>query len=271
MIDHKKMKDALKIVNEVPKSVERAEKLYQERLAEIKTREATGDWGRNKIAADRQSAKEDRDRVVSRLMGQFESAVVTIKENNSFGGALADFADPKFQAALSFIGTVGHDMSPSDQIGLLEQFKGQPGQLNALGAVMKKHNMFFSNRAQELTKTISNQALEDATYVIGLYKYNGKVDFGRMRWTKDEFDKFGERNGYDMEDAPDPYLAALSDARNNISISDDPMEEARNKAKRMKIDLAIQDVKKAVVNGNVEEVFTKAVRGIEGAAAEGNA
>lgn len=270
-INHEKLKPALKIMNEVPKSLEATEKLYKERLKEIKAKEATGNWSPNAIEKDRARAKADRNLVVDRLIKQMETAVYTISQNNSFEDEKFDFSDSKFQSALNFLSLMGQDMTAKDQINLLEQFRGNPGALNALGAAMKKNKLYFADRATEMTKTISQTALEDAAYVIGKYKYSGVVDTSRMRWSGSEFKKMSERMGYDMTDAPDPYLSALSDARNSIPVSDDPTEEAKNNAKRLKIDLAMREVKKASLeNGNVEEVFTKVARGIESNSAEGN-
>lgn len=270
-INHKELKNALKIMTDAPKTLEATQKLYKERLAQIKAKEATGNWTPNSIKRDRAQAKADRDLVVDRLMKQMETALQTVDQNNNFENESFDFSDPKFQSALNFLSLMGRDMTPKDQVTLLEGFRGNPAALNALGSAMKKQGLYFADRAKEMSKTISRSALEDAGYVISKYKYSGEVDTSRMRWSGSEFRKQAERMGYDMTDAPDPYLSALSDARNNIPVSADPMEEARNQAKRMKIDVAIREVKKAAESGNVEEVFTKAVRGIEGAAAEGNA
>ena len=266
-VNHKQLKDALKIMCDAPDSIRRAQDRYKEKLSAIKEKERSGNWSPNAIAADRKTAKEDFDRVVGRLMGQMKSAVYTVNENNSFDGESFDFADPKFQSSLTFIGLMGRDMTPKDQINMLEQFRGNPGALNALGAAMKKNGLYFADRAKEMTKTIPQSALEDAAYVFGKYDYNGEVDLSRMQWSGAEFKKQAERMGYDMTDAPDPYVAALKDARDLIPVSDDPKEQAKNDAARWKIDAAIKELKTG--QGSPEDILSKAIKGIDDLAAQG--
>lgn len=266
-VNHKQLKDALKIMCDAPDSIRRAQDRYKEKLSAIKEKERSGNWSPNAIAADRKTAKEDFDRVVGRLMGQMKSAVYTVNENNSFDGESFDFADPKFQSALTFIGLMGRDMTPKDQINMLEQFRGNPGALNALGAAMKKNGLYFADRAKEMTKTIPHQALEDVAYVVGKYELNGEVDLGRMKWSGAEFKKAAERYGYDMSDAPDPYVSALMDARDLIPVSDDPKEQAKNDAARWKIDAAIKELKTG--QGSPEDILSKTIKGIDNLAAQG--
>lgn len=264
-INHAELKKALKIMTEAPESIRRAEDRYKEKLLDIQKKEESGRWSPNAIKSDRLLAKDDRNRVVGRLMNQMKSAINIISANNSVYGESCDFADPKFQAAISFISLMGKDMTPTDQINLLENFRGNPGALNALGSAMKKNGLYFADRAKEMTKTVPSQALEEALYVCSKYELNGVVDLGHMRWTKDEFKKAAERYGYDMTDAPDPYIAALTDARDNIPVSDDEKEQARNTAAKWKIDSAIKELNaaKATGQGNREDIFSKAVRDIE--------
>lgn len=264
-INHSEKKKALKIMSEAPDSLRRAENLYKERLAAIREKELTGNWSPNTIKADRTRAREDYDLVAKRLIGQMKNAVYTINDNNSFDGESADFADPKFQSALTFINMMGHDMSAVDQINMLENFRGNPGALNALGAAMKKKGLYFADRAKEMCKTIPEQALEDAAYVVGKYEYNGEVDWGRMRWSKDEFAKAAQRYGYDMSDAPDPFISALMDARDSIPIAGDDKEQMRSGAAKLSLDLAIRDMQKAkqTGEGNAEQIFSDAIRRME--------
>ena len=269
-VNHKALKDALKIMTEAPDSLRRAEERYKEKLAAIKAKETTGNWSPNAIQTDRKAAKEDRDRIVSRLMGQMKGAIQTISENNNFSGEAFDFSDSKFQSAIRFLDIMGHDMTHADQINLLEQFRGNPGALNALGAAMKKKGLYFADRAKELTKTIPQSALEDAAYVVSKYQYFGEVDLGHMRWSMGEFKKQAERMGYDMTDAPDPYISALIDARDLIPVSEDEKEQARNQAARWRIDNAIKELNtaKATGQGSAEEIFSKAIRSLESGTAE---
>ena len=270
-IDQKAHKEALKTMSEAPAAIKRAEDRYKEKLAEIKQKEASGNWSPNAIKTDRAVAKEDRDRIVGRLMGQMKNAINTIGANNSFSGASFDFADPKFQSALTFLNLMGHDMTPTDQVNMLEQFRGNPGALSALGAAMKKNGLYFADRAKEMTATIPEQALQDAAYVVGKYELNGEVDFSRMTWTKSEFKKMAERMGYDMTDAPDPLVAALMDARDLIPNSEDEKENARNQAARWKLETAIKEINtaKATGQGNAEDIFSKAIRSVENLPTDG--
>ena len=269
-VNHKQLKDALKIMCEAPDSIRRAQDRYKEKLSAIKEKERSGNWSPNAIAADRKTAKEDFDRVVGRLMGQMKSAVYTVNDNNDFGGETFDFSDPKFQSALTFVSIMGRNMTHPDQINMLEQFRGNPGALNALGAAMKKNGLYFADRTKEMTKTIPHQALEDVAYVVGKYELNGEVDLGRMKWSGAEFKKQAERMGYDMTDAPDPYVAALKDARDLIPVSEDATEQAKNDAARWKIDAAIKELNnaKATGQGSPEDILSKAIKGIEKLAAE---
>ncbi len=264
-INHTEKKKALKIMVEVPESLKRADALYKERLAEIKEKERSGNWSPNALKREREQAKENYDIVAKRLIEQMKNAVSTISENNSFDGEAADFGDPKFQSALSFVGMLGHDMSAVDQINLLEQFRGNPGALRALGAAMKKNGLYFADRANEMCKTIPQQAFEDVMYIIGKYEYNGEVDLTRGLWTLPEFKKAAERYGYDMSDAPDPYTAALIDARDALSVTDGGNDAAHSSAARYVLDLAIRDIQtaKQTGDGNPEAIFTDAIHRME--------
>ena len=97
-----------------------------------------------------------------------------------------------------------------------------------------------------------------------------------MRWSGSEFKKQAERMGYDMADAPDPYVSALMDARDLIPVSDNLTEQAKNDAARWKIDAAIKELNniKRTGQGNPEDILAKAVKDIEkltAQSAEGNA
>ena len=263
MVNHTILKDALKIMTEAPDSIRRAEEHYKNKLAEIEaqSRDLAPSYKERLIA----EARADRDRVVGRLMDQMNGAVYDIDANNDFSGEAFDFADPKFQSAINYMNIMGADMDAASQLNMLESFRGNPGALNALGAVMGKKGLYFADRAKDMTKTIPHSALTDAAAVIGEYQYSGEVNFDRMAFSKAEFKKAAERMGYDMSSATDPYISALVDAKNMISTSEDPVEQARNSAAKMKIEKAIQEIKtaKATGKGSVEDVFSSAIRSVE--------
>ena len=263
-VDYKALKDALKIMTDAPASIKRAESRYQDKLADIEAR--SRDLSPNYKDKLKAEAKEDRNIVVSRLMDQMDKAIYTIDANNSFDGEAFDFSDPKFQSAVNFLNLMGADMTPVDQVNMLESFRGNVGALKAIGSAMRKNGLFFADQANEMAKTIPESAITDAAVFIGTYRYDGTIDYSRMQFSGSEFEKQAKRLGYSMEDAPDPYISALADARNLIhDVTDDPKAKARNNAVRIKIDMAIKDIQtaKATGKGSVEDIFSKAIRSVE--------
>ncbi len=261
--DYDRIKKALKTMIEAPESVKRAESNYRNKLRDIDA--MSRDISPNEKDRRTKVARDDRDVIIGRMMEQMNGALNTLADNNDYSNEQFDFSDPKFQAALNYMQLMGEEMPPNEQINMLEQFRGNPGALHALGAAMKKKGLYFADRATEMCKPIPDEALRDAAVFIGTYNYDGSIDTSRIDYSKGEFKKMAARMGYgELADNPDPYLSALMEARDSIKDPDDAndiMGKAKALAQRVKLDTAIKELKAAQSAGeNVEDVFAHAVR-----------
>ena len=257
MTNHDKLKAALKTMATAPNEIRNAEDEYKAALKDI---DAHRDIYAPSYSRElKQKAADKRNRLVGSLVKGMRSAIDDIQENNSFDDEPLDFNSPKLQAAINTLNAVGSDLPASAQISMLESFRGDPAALKYIGAAFKKNKLFFADRAADMVKPISDQALQDAAYVCGSYDIYGTAQVDRMRYSGSEFKKQAQRMGYDISDA-DPYIAALNAEREKC----DP-NESKGVYRRLYLDKALSDYK-AAKNGSGEnptDVFSKAVEHIE--------
>ena len=264
--DRKKMAESLKILAENPDKIKAQEKLYQERLSAIKVKEATGNWSPNTIERERREAKEARDRVSHALANAMRPALEYVKANNDYTTIPIDLESPKLSRALDVASLLGKNMVYSDQIGILNQFRGDPASLRVLEATFRKNgNTWAADVAREMQKPISTQALDQMNEVLAFHEYaesQGRFDFPaeRMMWTHGNFKKQADRLGLDFDGVADPYTLMLdmtldSMEENELSTMSEASPEKAAQAKawlaaqKYKLSLAKQEIANAAKTG----------------------
>lgn len=285
MINHKELAKALSVLASTPNKIAEEKAKYERRLAEIKAKEATGNWSPNTIKAEKEKALADRDRVCHTLAHAMRPALETVKANNNLADEPLDINDPKIQNAINVISVVGKNLTYTDQISMLESFRGNPAALRFVQSAFKKNGMTYAaQQAGEMMKTISNQAISDMETVLNFHDYaesQGRLDFPieRATWTKGEFGRQFDRMGYNPDTKEDPFTYALDEAMNGIREREfepmndtDPEQAAKDKAliaaQKLKLAVAQRDVAKAKESGgDVAEAFNKAMKTFEAAEA----
>ena len=230
-IDHAALKRSLRILAENPKKIKEAEKLYSDRLTEIKAKEASGNWSPNTIAKEKAEARQARDRVTSALAHSMRSALETVKQNNNLAEQPLDINSPKIQNAVNVLSLMGKNLTFADQASLLESFRGDPASLRFLESAFKKNGLdYAAKQAAEMYRGIPEQAIKDMETVLNFHDYHeskGEYSFPaeRMMWTHGEFQRQLDRMGYEV-DTTDPFYAALDDAASYYTgESSDPLNE----------------------------------------------
>lgn len=275
--DRKKMAECLKILAENPGRIKAQDKLYSERLAEIKAREASGNWSPNTIKREREEAKAEHDRVAHALANAMRPALEYVRQNNDFTALPIDLDNSKLQRAVNMIGLMGKNLSFSDQAGLIDQFRGDPASLRVLEAAFSKNGQEWAAKtAKEMQKPISNQALDELSVVLAFHEYHerkGEFSFPaeKMVWTHPAFAQHAQKLGLDLDEVADPYslaldltLARLQEEEFATAENPDPahaaQERARIAAQKYKLSNAKQEIRKATETGaDPAAIFNKAL------------
>ena len=283
-IDRKKMAESLKILAENPGKIKAQEKLYQERLAEIRAKEATGNWSPNTIARERAEAKEARDRVGHALAKAMRPALEYVRANNDYTTISIDLENNKLSRALDTVNLLGKNMVYSDQVGILNQFRGDPASLRVLEATFRKNgNRWAADVAKEMQKPIDSLALDQMGEVLAFHDYaelQGRFNFPaeRMMWTHGNFKKQADRLGLDLDGVADPYtlmlemtLDSLKEAELANMAEADPKQAKQAQsyvdAARYKINLAKQELSSAAKTGkDPAQIVNRALATVEKAA-----
>ena len=285
MINHKELAKALSVLASTPGKIAEEKAKYERRLAEIKAKEATGNWSPNTIKAEKEKALADRDRVCHTLAHAMRPALETVKANNNLADEPLDVNDPKVQNAVNVISLMGKNLTHSDAISMLESFRGNPAALRFVQSAFKKNGMAYAaEQAGEMMKPISSRAIADMSEVLAFHDYaeaQGRLDFPveRAAWTKSEFGRQYDRMGYNPDTKADPYSYALDEAMNGLKEREfdvlseaDPEQAAKAKAwiaaQKLKLAVAQRDVAKAKESGgDVAEAFNRAMKAVEAAEA----
>lgn len=275
--DRKKLTEAYKVVAQNPGRIKAQDQLYRDRLAEIRAKEATGNWSPNTIKREREEAKAEHDRVAHALANAMRPALEYIRQNNDYTSLPIDLDNNKLQRALNMVGLMGGKLSFSDQAGLISQFRGDPASLRVLQAAFEKNGQDWAAKtAKEMQQPISNQALEELSTVLSFHEYyqaKGEFSFPdeKMTWTHPAFEKQAQKLGLDFDEAPDPYSLALDLTLSSLQEEEyataqeaDPVkaaqERARIAAERYKLANAKNEISKAIANGeDPARIFNKAM------------
>jgi len=267
-MDRKKLAKNLKLVDSIPREIERQQAKYKATITELDAKDKTGDYARNDLAKKRQAAKEERDRTCAALAKSLRTALQYVQENNRFSETeTVDFSNPKLQDALRTIEFMGKDLSPADQANILNNFAGDVGALRLLEKAYRKQGYYLKDAAHEMQKGIPEDAISDMFTVLAFYDYAaaaGRFDFPieRAHWTKGEFAKALDRLSLDNEAAEvNPYSAvldALSDSvereaaeadYSGMSEEERRLAIARANAKSMSYQTISHRIKEAKANG----------------------
>ena len=284
-INHAELKKALRILSETPGKIAEEEQKCRDALAEIRQREATGNWSPNTIKAEKERVTNDRDRVCHALAHSMRSALNVVKANNNLADEPLNISDPKLQNAVSVLSLAGKNLSYADQISLLETFRGDPANLRFIKSAFEKNGLTYAaKQADSMMKSIPTQALTEMETVLDFHDYaeaQGRYDFPieKAYWSKGEYQRQYERMGYAGADT-DPYSYALDLAMEQVREREmfpkyngdtDPegaaREHAEISAQKYKIAMAQRDIAKARSTGqDAATVFNNAIRSMESGA-----
>ena len=288
-INHSELSKALSVLASAPGKIAEAQEKCRQQIAAVDAKDKNL-WAPATLERERAAAREERDRVCHALAHSMRPALETVKANNSLADEPLDIHDPKIQNAINVISLMGKNLTYTDQISMLESFRGNPAALRFVQSAFKKNGLTYAaEQAGEMMKPISNKAIEQMSEVLNFHDYaeaQGRLDWQieRAYWTKGEFQRQYDRMGYNPETKSDPYSYALDEAMNGLKEREfdtmseaDPEQAAKAKAwiaaQKLKIAVAQRDVAKAKESGgDVAEAFNKAMKAVESAqGAEANA
>lgn len=219
-IDHKALSRALNTLTKNPKQIKEAEERCKTVLAEIKSKEASGNWSPNSLKKMREDAIAERNRVCHALAHSMRDALQVVKDNNSFATESLDINSPAIQNAINVLSLMGKNLTYADQASMLESFRGDPAALRFLQSAFEKNGLkFAAKQAKEMYKGISDYAIQQMDEVLAFHDYYEKIGqfsfpIERATWTKGEFQEALTRMGYETTTA-DPFIAAIDDVANS--------------------------------------------------------
>ncbi len=245
-INHKELARSLDVIAQNPKKIKEAEEKCKAALADIRSKEASGNWSPNAIKRMRDEAIAERNRVCHALAHAMRPALETIKQNNSPSQEPLDINSPKIQNAVNVLSLMGKNLTFADQASILESFRGDPAALRFLQSAFQKNGLkFAAQQAGEMMRSVSQHAIDQVEEVLNFHDYaerQGRYDFpaDRMVWTHGEFQRQIDRMGLDDSDAVNPLYNALDDAAEAYgSATDNP---AWRQTFRLIADLAKQKI-----------------------------
>lgn len=278
--DKAKMARSLKILATTPAEIERQQKVYREKLAEIKAEEAKGIWGKVTLDNRRREATADRNRTCNALTRQMREALAFVAENNAYSESeTIDFENRKLQDALRTIEYMGSSLSYADQAAILNSFKGDVGALRVLEKAYAKNKLYLKDAAHEMQKSIPDEAIRQMDEVLSFAAYaeaKGEFNFpiDRALWTKGAFQKQLDRLGLNSDaDVYDAVLDALADkiregegvVNETMTEEEKQLEQARQQAQLWKLTTMKQELKNAQQNGdNPAGVLNRVLAKFEG-------
>lgn len=146
-------------------------------------------------------------------------ALNIVRQYKSFPGENISLNNPKLQSAIGLVTVMGKDLSHADQIGIIENFRGDMASLHFISGLFKKSGLYYSQYAESLTAPVPSDAIEDMQYCIDSYEQLGKWPDGKLYWTGGEFDKAFDRYGFNAD--IDPWVEALKSLKDGQSIDTD--------------------------------------------------
>ena len=281
-INHVEYSKALSVLDSAPRKIAEAQAKCRQQIAAVDAKDKNL-WAPVTLERERAAARAERDRVCHALAHSMRPALETVKANNNLADEPLDINDPKIQNAINVLNLMGKNLTYTDQISMLESFRGNPAALRFIQSAFKKNGMgYAAEQAGEMIKPISSKAIEEMSEVLSFHDYaesQGRFEFPieRATWTKGEFGRQYDRMGYNPDTKADPYSYALDEAMNglrerefDVLSESDPEQAAKAKAwiaaQKLKIAVAQRDVAKAKESGgDVAEAFNKAMKAVESA------
>ena len=237
-INHKELSKALSVLASAPGKIAEAQEKCRQQIAAVDAKDKNL-WAPATLERERAAAREERDRVCHALARSMRPALETVKANNSLADEPLDINDPKIQNAINVISLMGKNLTYTDQISMLESFRGNPAALRFIQSAFKKNGMSYAaEQAGEMMKPVSSRAIEEMSEVLAFHDYaeiQGRLDFPieRARWTKGEFQRQYDRLGYNPDTKADPYSYALDEAMNGLKEREfDALSEADPRRQR---------------------------------------
>ena len=221
-INHKELSKALSVLASAPGKIAEAQEKCRQQIAAVDAKDKNL-WAPATLERERAVAREERDRVCHALARSMRPALETVKANNSLADEPLDINDPKIQNAINVISLMGKNLTYTDQISMLESFRGNPAALRFIQSAFKKNGMSYAaEQAGEMMRPISAQAISEMEEVLNFHDYaesQGRFDFpiSRAHWTKAEFGRQYDRMGYNPDTKADPFTYALEEALSGLA------------------------------------------------------
>lgn len=209
---------ALKTLDAGPREIEQARAQYDADMAHVREMEGKGYWSPVAIQKMKDQARSKRDDNIRKTVDRMRPAVETVRAERNAPGEMIDIESPKLQNAITVINSLGKKLSPSDQIAVIEKFRGDAASLRFVADLFDKHKLFYADYARQLTTPVSSDAIQNIAVEIGRYDNFGKFETENLRWTNGEFAKALERNGVNTDE--DPFVAAAIEMKH--AHRDDP-------------------------------------------------
>ena len=209
-----KFASALKALDAGPRRIHAAREKLSAEIAKYNSDECKKLFGETYRENGKRAAQEEYGKVVKSEVDNMRTALETVKEGRSFDDARLNISDPKLKDALALISTLGRDLSPADQLAIIEDFRGDIGNLRVLAQVYERNGLYYASRAKDMTATISQEAIDNLEYCLNKYDVGlgwDDASDAKLYWTQNEFSEALERYGF--ADAGDPYEAELARMR----------------------------------------------------------
>lgn len=204
---------ALKALDAGPREIETAREQYKADQQYISEMESKGFWSPFAIQRMKDAAQTKRDDAIRKAVDRMRPALEVVQTEQNNPSEMLDIDNAKLQNAITVVNTMGKKLSPSDQLAIVEKFRGDQASLNFIADLFTKNGLYYADYARQLTTPVPNQAIENLAVEIGRYDYNGDFNMSNIFWTRNEFGKALER--YGVNPASNPYENALRQLKRN--------------------------------------------------------
>jgi hypothetical protein len=124
-------------------------------MKEIDAEERKGIWGKVTLDGRRKEALESRNRTCNAMIDSMVTAYNFVVTNNAYDASeTINFDNPRLQSVLKTIDVMGKDLSVSDQMAILGEFRGDIGSLRVLEKAFAKNNLYMKSAAREMQQPI---------------------------------------------------------------------------------------------------------------------
>jgi hypothetical protein len=209
-------KSALKTLDAGPRKIEKAREEYRAASEYMQQHKRTY----SEAAQERyyETARAKRDTAIKGEVAKIAKALETVREYRNFPNEKIDLSSTKLMNAITVTRVVGKKMRPDEQLGIAEQFRGEPAALHFLADLYRQNGLYYADYVDSMAAPVSDEAIQNLEYCLGSYEMLGKWPFDeKCYWTQHEFAEAATRLGFDVADGKDVYVEALKDARKGKS------------------------------------------------------